>query len=98
MTQLELGLEAKRIGKLRAAKHHGIALELARQIARDLALRHGTVTADDVRVVYERWHPSTPMGNAWGSLFNDGHFIPDGFVPSTQPSRHGAIIRQWRLK
>ena len=98
MTQQELpGMKLKRVGKAKAREHHGPALELARQIARQLAIRYGTVSADQVQM-YMEINRFGALNNAAGSIFDTGEFEPAGYRPSTRTSRHGGLLRVWRLK
>lgn len=98
MTQLELGMELKRKGKAKAVEHRVDALELARRVARSLAQRYGRVSTDDVRECVEGSGVVWNLGNAAGAIFDGPEWESVGYKASTRPSRHGGIIRVWRLK
>ncbi len=100
--------EAKREGMKQACSpaYRKALLEYMRGIAVDLAVRHGEVTANDVRVVLAARYGKEKadaewkkLANAAGSLFKGpqwrftGQYVPSGIV-----SRHGAMVRVWALK
>lgn len=95
--------------KSQALKEAGIKLALsnnvewlqaAREVAADLCLIQGSVTADDVRYqmeVKKNWFPTTP--NAYGGVFKDKRFEFTGrYTKSSAVSRHAGMQRVWRLK
>ncbi len=98
---------------VRQAKEHGMAqacspeyrkalLEYARGLAVNWAMEHGTVCADQVRIMFvnrqglAEWQK---LGNSVGSLFKGpqwrftGQYVPSGIV-----SRRGGMVRVWALK
>jgi hypothetical protein len=79
-------------------------LELARKVARELA-KEGLVNIDEVNAEMERRRLQDPnaarssAAKAWkGSVFSGSEWVPQGFVPSTNPSNHGRPIQAWALR
>jgi hypothetical protein len=76
-------------------------------VARECAIWHarfggglGTCTADDVaRVMEDRGHNYSNLGNAAGSIFkkSDWNFTGE-YVKSAKASAHARDIKVWRLK
>lgn len=69
------------------------------EIARELAVKHGRVTADDVQAeLIARIKGYTPscLGNAAGSIFKKG-FTMIGHTLSARVSSHGNLLRVWKL-
>lgn len=94
------GTAARDAGMKQAADRKASLLEYARGIAYGLALRNGTVTADDVseRLVASGISANA-LGNASGSLFRGGRFVPTGeFVKARRAQSHARMLRVWRLK
>jgi hypothetical protein len=73
-------------------------LEEARGLARTLAYKNGTVTADDVVKVY-RLHGidlTAKLGNAMGSLFRDSGWRWTGkYIKSKRAHAHANLLRVW---
>jgi hypothetical protein len=93
--------QGKRDGMKRAAASKAILLGLAREIARNYAMAHGEVTADDVkRVMLEQYgYESWELGNASGSIFTGGDFEFTGrYIKSDRPDSHRNLLRIWKLK
>ena len=83
----------KDAGMQLAAEAQAANLSQARIYARAYALKHGTVTADDVG----REYPD--LGPAAGSLFRGGAFKWTGeFAKSARTTNHGRLLRVWALK
>jgi len=77
----------------------GLFLEITRGIARLIASRNGTVTADAVRRDYHKRFPGQSWGNAAGAIFKDDDFEFTGeYRHSTNPLRRGGMVRVWRLR
>lgn len=94
------GDEARDRGMEQAAENKRSLLEYARGVAFGLALKNGTVTADDVseRLV-AAGISANALGNASGSLFKDGRFVPTGrYVKARRAQSHSRRIAEWRLK
>jgi hypothetical protein len=70
----------------------------ARTVAALLAMKYGTVTADDVRLGLMRIGASTDLGNAWGAVFRSGFEWTGEVKESTWPPNHCRLIRVWRLR
>lgn len=89
--------QLKREGMDKAAKNNPL-LGAARQIARELAARLGTVNMDDVCwEMYRRGMDSRQLGNAAGSVFNGWQWTGE-FVKSKRPESHSNLLRCWRLR
>lgn len=67
----------------------------ARTVAIRLLRKRHTITIEDVLAEYK--FPKYLHRNTIGSVFQDGHFIPVGYVPSRRRVSHGRTIRQWTL-
>lgn len=92
------GLRRKELGMAQARDSHEDVLALARDIAREHATRHGTVTADNVqRALMQRGLP--PLGNAAGSLFKGAAWEFTGeWIKSRRVTNHARQNRIWRLR
>ena len=91
MTQ-QLALDLRDAGIASLERHPW--LERARQEALWVALRHGTVTSDEVYAYVE----PPPHENCWGALFKDKRFKSTGtHVQSRRPSAHGRWIQVWTI-
>ena len=88
----EEGLEA-------AAMPRPALLELARDLARGIARRVGTVTADDVQAaLLELGYQPKDLGNAAGALFRGAEWEQTGdWRRSARVSNHGHRNPVWRL-
>ncbi len=71
-------------------------LTVARNLARRIAMKQGTVTSDDIRK--RCWlKPSHP--NAWGTVIRGNEWEWTGeYRTSTIVSRHAGIQKVWRLR
>jgi hypothetical protein len=101
-TLIDFDLAAAQAAKVRgmelAESRNIVHLDLARAIARDLAYKHGTVTADDVQAVLIEWGYE-PLGKAAGRLFLPSEFEYTGERrKSKRVSNHAHENRVWRLK
>jgi hypothetical protein len=94
------GEQAKQLGMLYAAIARPALLEIAREGARDIAQRRGTVTADDVQAyLMELGYIPADLGNAAGSIFKGREWEFTGqWVGSARVSRHRNSLRVWRLR
>jgi len=89
----------KYVGMKSAAIHHKEKLELARAVAAILAMRNGTVSADEVGEALLKGYGIKTLGNATGSLFKGKDWIFTGqWKTSTRVSSHGRMLRVWRLR
>ena len=86
----------KEVGQERAANNRPKELEYARSVARQLAQKNGTVTADDVQAVLIK--QGIELKNAAGSLFKKGFEWTGEFVNSRRVKAHSNLLRRWRLK
>lgn len=82
------------------APHRGYA-ELVHEAVHAFVKDGATYTADDIRGWIERHHPGREPHhfNVLGAAIrtaSKGLALPAGFVESTRPERHGAVIRMWR--
>ena len=91
------GERLKREGMKLAADRRPDDLLIARDIAKMLCKTYGKVTSDQVQERLDK--ARIRLGNAAGSIFKGGAFVPTHeFVKSTRKSRHAGLIRVWRLK
>lgn len=85
-------------GKALAASARSELLEVARTMALALARRNGIVNADDVAgMMADHGMNYADLGNAAGSVFDDGFEWTGQVVRSARPSTHGRLVRVWRL-
>jgi len=86
-------------GMKSAAIHHKEKLELARAVAAILAMRSGTVSADEVGEALLKGYGIKTLGPAGGSLFKGKQWVWTGnWIASTRVSNHGRMLRVWRLR
>ena len=103
MNQLNLfdGIESearKEVGISLAEANQGKPLDVARQIARELA-NPGGITADDVvRELVRRGYDIHCLGNSAGSLFRGGEWEARGLRKSVRVHAHSNLLRVWYLK
>jgi hypothetical protein len=101
MKDLFDGVESDRLKEegMKAAAENAITpLELAREIAYELAMKHGTVNAD--MVGHELWirHGIKTLGPAAGSLFKGDKWQWTGeYMKSERKKNHSRMLRVWRL-
>lgn len=94
-----IGQELKEAALVSAEASHASDLNAARMIRDRIAIERGTVTADDVRLVFERHRGVNAWGPWAGALFRGGQYVATGeFKPSVFATNHGAVIRVWRRK
>jgi hypothetical protein len=88
----------KQQGMDEAASSKFELLEIARTIAKEVAVSQGSVTADDVAMeLSDRSLPQ--LGAAAGSLFRNGSFYWTGLrIASKQTLNHGRELKVWKLK
>lgn len=96
MTTIEERAKAR--GQKRAASAHYRDLQIARDIAREIASRPLTICADDVRREMLRRFPDTVWKNWAGSIFSGPQWYPVGFTRSTVAGSHANLLRTWRLR
>lgn len=99
---LALGETLKAHGIDRAALNRAEILELAREVALEIARGHvlGEVTADDVYLaLQDAGEPTELLGPAAGAIFRGKEWVWTGqWVPSTRVSNHARLNRVWRLR
>jgi hypothetical protein len=94
----ERGIDAAR-GSLASWNLH--LLEAARGVARILARRNGTVTADDVvkHFADEGINLTAKLGNAMGGLFKGAEWEFTGkYIKSVRVHAHSNLLRVWRIR
>ena len=102
--QLELDLD-----RSLAEKAHGMAVaeasgaewleDILRPVARKVANREGSVTADSVKRYLIANDIHVPRGNFWGALFKGEEWEFTGRrIQSALVSAHAREIKVWRLK
>jgi hypothetical protein len=90
----ELAERDRILGQHEAAK--GGWVRLARQIASELILQWGEVSADEVRVVFEERYGRGMWGNWAGVIFKSKLYKLSGYRASKTPGAHGRVVRVWR--
>lgn len=96
--------KAKARGMARAASANYRNVQLAREVARDLARDGRAISMDQVREAMLLRHPEameTEPGrkrNWLGSVWNTGEWVAVGLVKSNQAGAHRNLLRQWKLK
>lgn len=74
-------------------------LEVTRRIAAEVARQYGEVTADDVRVRFQKEYPHVQWRRAAGAIFRSGEFEPTGeFRKSAMKRRRSGRSLVWRLR
>ena len=98
--QLKLAIEARDRGISRVKAKNADFIRMMRRVARMIALRNGTVCADDLRA----WlgsHPDVERPshyNAYGAIFSrNPDFEFHSYYTSTQKQGHGNRLIRWRL-
>lgn len=97
--QLNLALKNRDTGIARVTCANATFIETMRSVARMIARKQGTVTADDLRE-YVAEHPEIERPtshNAYGAIFRCKDFRPVGYVVSRQPQGHGNRVMRWAL-
>ncbi len=98
----ETATEDREIGQRKAADRNRETLELARQVAFELAQQNGEVNADDVvwQLVKHHGMDVHCLGNAAGSLFSKKSVWEwtGKFHRSKRTHARGNMLRIWRLK
>lgn len=94
------GLRRKRDGIGSAEEAREEALAAARAVARVIAERVGTVTADDCqRELRALGYTAEDLGNAAGAIFKGSEWIPTGERRrSARVARHAGEQKVWRLR
>ena len=78
-------------------KRHPELVKRLRDVARQLALEKGEITADDVHDA----HPIPELidGRIMGAVFGRKHWVCTGYVPSRRKDKnHGRRIARWQLR
>ena len=99
MNQLDFNLDRAIVlrdrGIRQCADNNQHFLEVARNVARQIAMRKGDVTSDDVR----RECPINPLHhNCWGGIWDGAWKWTGEYRTSHIVSRHGDPQKVWRLK
>jgi len=95
---IEQGKQRRDDGMSKVAARGKVFLSSMRSWAVGYAIRHGRVTANDVRKHAERIGVEPEHKNVWGSVFKDPRFVALGYESSSVPSRNAGVIRIWGLK
>lgn len=72
-------------------------VDVMRRLAIEHARTYGFVSADDMRPIASRLGLMPTHPNAWGAVFRDDRFTVLGYKQSTTASRHGGLLRVWKL-
>lgn len=95
----EIEERAKSVGIKLAASAHYRDLQIAREIAKEMARDGREVCADDVRAILAERHPDIDGCRNWmGALFRGKEWQAVGFVRSVTAGSHGNRILRWRLR
>ena len=96
---LEAGRRARDAGMGLAAAYRSEALDVARKIAREVAtVNNGQCDINDVRrVMFERGISYKSLGNAAGSVFKKGEWMPVGISHAQSVCSHTRLVRRWIL-
>lgn len=100
MRQLQFSEENGRFLQARGLQllesNHEDWLEHMRDIARQLSVRHGEVTTDDLRRYADErnLHPASP--NAWGNVLRGADWVAIGRRTSRVASNHARKITVYR--
>lgn len=96
---LAAGESLKEMGMLFAATSRLQELEIARKIAREIAVASPDRTCDADQVQVRLIEMGIDLGNSAGSLFKDARWVWSGkFRKSSRKSNHARIIRVWKLR
>lgn len=80
-----------------AESNHPSGIEIAKQVAKELAEQRGEITADDVQA--EMHFRGINLCNAAGGIFRGKQWEWTGrVVKSARISNHARILRVWKLK
>ena len=94
---LDDALARKAAGLDRVEATHPDFVPRLRAAARAYAIRHGTVTADDVRRLADELGLRPRSPNAWGAIFAGRGWAKVGERPSAVLTNHGHRNPVWRL-
>jgi hypothetical protein len=95
----ELSERLKQEGMSKAADHGKTNLEIGRHVAKDYCRKHGTVNADNVGGILNKYYGIKTLGGAAGSLFRGGAFEWTGeCIKSIRITNHRRELRVWRLR
>jgi hypothetical protein len=96
--QLSLGLQRKREALQTHEERHAVLLAQARQVARQVARQHGTVTIDDVREGM-LWMETAPQGcnSFMGNIFRGHEWQAVGRQPSRLETNKGRRVTVYAL-
>ena len=92
--QLGFDLRDQALERLEGSRAHWLAT--ARQVARDVCVEQGFVTADDVRARLPI--PSEYDGRVMGAVFCKGLFQKVGYQATMIPTSHGRPIAVFKAK
>lgn len=92
--------EAAEDGMQTAAEHKASLLKHARKVAREVAIRKGEISMDDVaRELQGQGVSIFALGNAAGSVFRGDEWeFCNRMVKSERAHSHGNLLRVWRLR
>ena len=98
MNTLTNGHTDKQLGLYRVEASNKALVGLARNIAKELCCKYGSVTMDMIRTD-PRMAEFTPTSSAvWGSVFHGDEWVLLNWEPSTLKSNHARFIRRWAMK
>lgn len=71
-------------------------LSIMRAQAREVSLKHGQVTIDEVRTFADAQGLVPTSKHVWGAVFNSKGWKCIGYAPSKIPTNHGHQNRVWQ--
>jgi len=97
---IEPEVRARRRGQARAESAHYRDLQLAREVAKELAKNGRWISADDVREGLSARFPGEtwPNRNWMGRCFSGPEWEPMGWTRSNAPGSHRNMLRLWKLR
>ncbi len=90
------GEDRKVAGLLDLETQHGDFLTRLRSHAKEVSLRRGKVTIDDVRAYAQLHCLEPPSKYVWGAVFKPRGWVCLGEAPSTLRSNHAHRNKVWR--
>ena len=98
MRNEQLGLFMREQGLDSVEYHNMNWVERMRERARKLSIQHGSVCADDLRLIANKTHDNPEHVNAWGAVFRGKDWMVIGRKRSETPTAHAREIKVWQYK
>lgn len=91
-------LDQKELGLFAVQLNNADLLVLARQVARGLSAKYGSVSIDQVRTDPRLQGHTPSSSHFWGSVFMEKGFRVVDETRSTVPRNHGRRVYKWEWK